>query len=82
MHFMFIFRCSQPGCDSLVRPHVVWFGEALEEEILEKTDKALHSCDVCLLVGTLDIIRIIVVYRQGRSLGGARDWEGRWPTNR
>ncbi len=45
-----IFRCSQAGCDSLVRPHVVWFGEALEDEVMQKTDEVLRTCDMCLLV--------------------------------
>lgn len=48
--FNMYFRCSEVGCDSLVRPHVVWFHEALEDEVLEKTHEALRKCDVCLLV--------------------------------
>ena len=43
-------RCSEPGCDSLVRPHVVWFGEMLERKVLEDTQKVLDACDVCFLV--------------------------------
>ncbi|XP_028392003.1 NAD-dependent protein deacylase-like [Dendronephthya gigantea] len=49
-------RCTQPGCDSLVRPHVVWFGESLEDEVLKRTNDALHSCDMCLLVGTSSVV--------------------------
>lgn len=38
-------------CSGLLRPHVVWFGEALERKVLEDTDTALDECDLCLLVG-------------------------------
>ena len=43
-------RCSQPSCGALVRPHVVWFGESLDSEVLRRTDAALEECDMCLLV--------------------------------
>ena len=37
-------------CNSLLRPHVVWFGEALDNDIMERTGEALEMCDMCLLV--------------------------------
>ena len=42
-------KCGK--CGSLVRPHVVWFGEALDFKVLQDTDNALEDCDLCLLVG-------------------------------
>lgn len=39
-----------------MRPHVVWFGEALEYKVLEKTDEVLEACDVCLLIGTSSVV--------------------------
>ena len=45
-----VHRCHQPGCDSLVRPHVVWFGESLESKVLLKTDEILETCDFCIIV--------------------------------
>ncbi|PIK58635.1 putative NAD-dependent protein deacylase sirtuin-5, mitochondrial-like [Apostichopus japonicus] len=49
-------RCQEDGCDSLVRPHVVWFGESLNDEVLRKTDEELESCDLCLVVGTSSVV--------------------------
>lgn len=43
-------RCMKGKCGALIRPHVVWFGECLEEEVLEKTQKELDRCDLCLIV--------------------------------
>ncbi len=47
-------RC--PDCDSLLRPAVVWFGEALDIEILEKAFRASQSCDVMLVIGTSAVV--------------------------
>jgi NAD-dependent deacetylase len=41
--------CEQ---QSQLRPHIVWFGEGLEDEILEKAIKEAASCAVCVVVGT------------------------------
>ena len=43
-------RCTK--CGSLLRPHVVWFGEGLDPHVLKATDDALKECDLCLLVST------------------------------
>jgi len=43
-------RCSR--CGNLVRPAVVWFGEMLPAAALEAAERAAHSCDVALIVGT------------------------------
>ena len=29
--------CKRAECRGLVRPHVIWFGECLEEEVLDAT---------------------------------------------
>lgn len=42
------YRCSK--CGSLARPHVIWFGEALDSHVLNAVDEALKQCDLCLLV--------------------------------
>jgi NAD-dependent deacetylase len=47
-------RCR--SCEGLLRPHIVWFGEALAEEDLQASDEALRSCDLCLIVGTSGIV--------------------------
>lgn len=43
-------RCAKSGCGALIRPHVVWFGESLFREVLERVDEELSKCDLCLLV--------------------------------
>jgi NAD-dependent deacetylase len=43
-------RCER--CDNLLRPGVVWFGEALPLPQLEAAERAAAGCDVMLVVGT------------------------------
>ncbi|MFT3665951.1 SIR2 family NAD-dependent protein deacylase [Piscinibacter sp.] len=43
-------RC--PDCGKLVRPGVVWFGEALPEGALEAAERAACAAEVMLVVGT------------------------------
>nr|XP_054607983.1 NAD-dependent protein deacylase sirtuin-5, mitochondrial isoform X2 [Nothobranchius furzeri] len=43
-------RCEQRGCHGLLRPAVVWFGEALDADILSGAEGVLDSCDLCLVV--------------------------------
>lgn len=45
-----------PSCDGLLRPHIVWFGESLAEEDLERSAAALQRSDVCLIVGTSGLV--------------------------
>ena len=45
-----IFARSCVECQGLLRPNVVWFGEALDSDVMKTTYKELESCDLCLLV--------------------------------
>jgi NAD-dependent deacetylase len=47
-------RCT--SCASLLRPDVVWFGEALDGELLETVWEAAGRADVCLVVGTSAVV--------------------------
>ncbi|MDG4786765.1 NAD-dependent protein deacylase [Micromonospora sp. WMMD1102] len=47
-------RCAQ--CGWLVRPGVVWFGEALPEAALTAAVEAAAGCDVLLTVGTSGVV--------------------------
>ncbi|MEU4677830.1 NAD-dependent deacylase [Micromonospora sp. NPDC023737] len=47
-------RC--PSCAALVRPGVVWFGEALPEAALTAAVEAAAACDVLLTVGTSGVV--------------------------
>lgn len=49
-------RCQKSGCGGLLRPHVVWFGEGLDEGVLSSAGEELESCDLCLVVGTSSVV--------------------------
>lgn len=43
-------------CGNHVRPDVVWFGENLPLEVIEKAWRAVERCDVMLVVGTSGVV--------------------------
>lgn len=43
-------------CRGLLRPHIVWFGEALSATDLARCAAALRSCDVLLVIGTSGVV--------------------------
>lgn len=45
--------CRCEDCSGLLRPHVVWFGETLDSDILTEVEKELEICDLCLVVSVL-----------------------------
>jgi NAD-dependent deacetylase len=47
-------RCAQ--CGSLLRPDVVWFGEALPEGAMYRAQEAAARCDLFLSVGTSTMV--------------------------
>ena len=47
-------RC--PDCGALMRPDVVWFGETLAQQNLERARNATFACDVFLSVGTSNLV--------------------------
>jgi len=49
-------KCKKDGCGGLLRPHVVWFGECLDSDVLDAAGKHLEKCDLCLVVGTSSIV--------------------------
>jgi len=49
-------RCQKPTCGGLLRPHVVWFGENLDQQVLDSAQEELESCDLCLVVGTSSVV--------------------------
>ncbi|MHC1729338.1 MAG: NAD-dependent deacetylase [Syntrophobacteraceae bacterium] len=40
------------SCGSLLRPHVVWFGESLDPQVLQAAYEAIQTCDLMLVIGT------------------------------
>lgn len=49
-------RCPRTGCDALLRPAVVWFGEALPGSVLSEAIAWAQTADCCLVVGTSALV--------------------------
>jgi NAD-dependent deacetylase len=47
-------RCA--SCGGLLRPHIVWFGEGLDQDILRQAFSACAQADVMLTVGTSALV--------------------------
>jgi len=47
-------RCA---CGGLLRPDVVWFGEALPVDLLRRSLHAIEACDLMLVVGTSSLVQ-------------------------
>ena len=47
-------RC--PKCGDLLRPDVVWFGEALPGDAIDRAQALSAACDVMLVVGTSGVV--------------------------
>jgi NAD-dependent deacetylase len=47
-------RCER--CGGLLRPDVVWFGEALDMDVLGAAFEAAERADLCLVVGTSAVV--------------------------
>jgi NAD-dependent deacetylase len=46
-------RCA---CGALLRPDVVWFGEALPHDAIERAVGAIHNADLLLVIGTSGVV--------------------------
>ena len=47
-------RCD---CGALLRPHVVWFGESLDAEVLEGATEASRRAELLLVIGTSGVVQ-------------------------
>lgn len=43
-------------CGGLLRPHIVWFGEQLDDTDLEKSYAAVRNADVMFVIGTSGVV--------------------------
>ena len=48
-------RCE--ACGGLLRPHVVWFGESLDQDLLQRAIEAARGSDVMLVIGTSAVVQ-------------------------
>jgi len=44
------------ACGGMLRPHIVWFGESLDPQVMDQCMQALQSCDVLLVIGTSGVV--------------------------
>jgi len=49
-------------CGKLLRPHVVWFGESLESDVLDAAETAIEECDLFLVIGTSAVVQPAASY--------------------
>ena len=64
----------RPGCEaceSLLRPHVVWFGEMLDPEQLRRALVAVDDCDYLIVAGTSAAVQPAASMPMTASRGGA-----------
>jgi NAD-dependent deacetylase len=47
-------QCGE--CGSLLRPDIVWFGEMLSPDLLDKAETAARACECFLIVGTSAVV--------------------------
>ena len=47
---------SCTACSGLLRPHIVWFGESLAPEDLDRSYQALRGCEILLIIGTSGVV--------------------------
>jgi len=45
-----------PRCHALLRPDIVWFGEALDGHILHQAEQAFRQADIALVIGTSAVV--------------------------
>jgi NAD-dependent deacetylase len=61
-----------PNCGALLRPHVVWFGEALDADVLERAYRLSTACQVMLVVGTSAVVEPAASLPLAARRAGAR----------
>lgn len=62
-------HCDQ--CNSLARPHIVWFGESYDPEFLRRAFAFLSACDLIVVVGTSGMVSIPVQFAEFAGKHGA-----------
>ncbi len=67
--------CCSEGRDALLRPNVVWFGEALPADAIRKAAIAAESCDVFLSIGTSSVVYPAAGFIEHASASGAKTIE-------
>jgi NAD-dependent deacetylase len=45
-----------PDCGAMLRPHVVWFGESLDPDVIQRAFSISARCDLMFVVGTSAVV--------------------------
>ena len=59
------------SCGGLLRPHVVWFGEALDPDLLGQAIEAARTSQVMLVIGTSSVVQPAASLALEAKSGGA-----------
>jgi NAD-dependent deacetylase len=59
-------------CGRLLRPHVVWFGESLDADLLGRAVEAVRSCRLMLVIGTSAVVQPAASLALEAKAAGAR----------
>ena len=62
-------HCTQ--CGGLLRPHIVWFGESLNPDDIDRSMNALNSCEVLLVIGTSGVVQPAASFASAAKSSGA-----------
>lgn len=60
-----------PECGALLRPHVVWFGESLDPDVIHRAFEQSRRCDLMLVVGTSAVVHPAASLPQIAAQAGA-----------
>ena len=61
-----------PGCGEKARPDVVWFGEALDPEVLDRAFETVKRARVMLVIGTSGIVYPAAELPRASKMHGAK----------
>ncbi len=62
--------CSREGCGELLRPDIVWFGEALDPKVLTRALEAIDSAELIFVVGTSAVVQPAASFAmRGKEMG-------------
>ena len=64
------YRCG--SCGEWFRPDIVWFGDALHQEVVETALKVIGGCDLLVAVGTSGVVWPAAGFPEYARRGGAR----------
>lgn len=59
------------SCGGLLRPHIVWFGESLDPQVMGQCMQTLQSCDVLLVIGTSGVVQPAASFAMMAKQAGA-----------